>query len=114
MKKLIIDRTKWARGRTYNCLHHSITKTQCCLGFWALDNGFSLEEITDKVSPRGLNSERCDALGLTEKLQHLLIEYNDQFLEGLPVISPTEFEINREAVLKELFKEMDVEVEFVN
>ena len=51
--KLIIDRDRWARGNFRGkikseeviCLRHSFNKSMCCLGFYALQCGYSEEEI---------------------------------------------------------------------
>jgi hypothetical protein len=69
--KLVIDRTKWLRGKDWGVLVDPASKTMCCLGFLGLALGKSKRAMAGKPScqssPKGwpkwmlVSSAICDS-----------------------------------------------------
>ena len=123
MKKLVIDRSKWARGgEGGDAALLNRRGNMCCLGFACIAAGFNWDEIfvADPASlplnPTDLdnfwvsrlvlydNDEFGDILNHTD-LASEAIDINDNI--NLP-------EETREAKLIQLFKNRDIELEFIN
>ena len=112
MMKLTIDRSRWLRGETaeksYLCRPRD--KKMCCLGFLALQCGYTLEDITDSETPLLANGNNKFPDSIVEGDEHTevccaLMRIND---DG----KLKEYE--RESKLKTLFKQADILVEFIN
>ena len=110
--KLIIDRKTWWMGKNYgNSRLLRDDGYKCCLGFYALQQGCKETEILNVLSPayvlvrlrhkfKALLTD--DGFGLTDLCGELIYLNDEPHVE------------NREEKLTEKFKEMGVEVEFIN
>lgn len=127
--KLIVDRTKWLRGEgsdVSRLLRPSDGK-MCCLGFVCLAFGMNAQSITNVATPSsvadakriGLNKDHSD---VPEALRWLLkeragesIRDSDDCAELMRcndlIVESNEW---REAGITKIFKDHDIEVEFVN
>jgi hypothetical protein len=108
----------------------------CCLGFWAIQEGYAPGQISGIMEPEGLvagvvtppNGEPVDLWAgildegerITEVGQDImhvndaiLFEGKDIYIEDWQGREPLETEEQREAILTRLFKSIGVEVEFV-
>jgi len=112
MKKLIIDREKWKRGTegsTY--LLHPENKSMCCLGFDALNEGFTEKQISGKTNPEDIEVK---ILGLTRMLDG---KFCDTLMAGKLIRANDSLLISdekREAKITKLFAKIGREVEFIN
>lgn len=132
MKTLIIDRNKWLRGESANSyLLREDDGKMCCLGFESLRRGLSEEEITNVEAPQGVGHPEVfdgDLIYMpsngttrfpgqphpTQVCQELMM-VNDEELDIEEMnISESEFEEERESKITELFKQIDIAVEFID
>jgi len=121
IRKLIIDRRRWLRGEgednERSFLYRSSDKKMCCLGFYCRAIGYSIADIRDVSTPvyAGSNSNYEEEIPAALKplidkgwdtalSSRLMCENDDQ---GLTL------EV-RENRIRDGFKEMGVEVEFIN
>jgi len=115
MKKLVIDRKRWNRGRGGSSLLNNQGK-MCCLGFLAKSFGHSEEDILNVTIPSGIENANLNKWhGLLQKSSvesqncvtntcNHLMEINDNFR------MTSSYRENR---LKELFKKCNIDVEFI-
>lgn len=117
MRILTIDRSKWIRGKgsSLSRLYIPITGQMCCLGFWALDNGFTLEQISGQAVPDMVDPEKAHKLGLLEICQ------NHSFGRSIQgELTGTNDDVNitdeqREAIITKAFQQLGYDsVEFIN
>lgn len=104
MKKFIVYRDAWCRGKgdNYSKLRRSEDGTMCCLGFLALTCGATKELITDHGLLDHIN------VVVPKKVrenQRIIAQINDNELRS---------EELRESDLKTMFKECDIEIEFLD
>ena len=119
MKKLIIDRKKWYRGRgTAESRLRLKNGTMCCLGFYALSCGKTEDEILDKSY---LLTEEYDMYSLptTEEAEWLNSELEYPYCSTSRLLGFTNDDVDlkeedREQQISEIFAKNGVEVEFVN
>lgn len=135
MKKLTIDRKRWLRGEgsEVSALLRKNDGKMCCIGFYALQVGYTPTDIEDIQTPPSLSQQgaelKPDMLRLvTEQLNYQLkkpyhtrylanevcadlMEINDRVDNGLDGAFPEE---EREERIRKLFAKIDVEVEFIN
>lgn len=120
--KLIIDRKKWNGGA-----EPSVSKLltddgrMCCLGFYCLAVGKTEDEILGRTMPNMLMNKKglellLDKSGASNDLVLKLSHVNDMDVNVYEGIEPTfNWTLSqREAKITKLFKQMDVEVEFIN
>lgn len=125
-KKLVIDRATWLHGEggDKSYLLRADGK-KCCLGFLAIQNGYKEKDILEKRSPSSLRvveNLRKIWEGIIDgswasKLGYSMMETNDG-RTGMPILNSSgEMTINsdedREKRLIKLFKQIDIDVEFV-
>lgn len=115
--KLVIDRQKWLRGEgsSNSYLLRGKDRKMCCLGFLALQCGYTQDEIIHKESPSSVgglvtkfpSGLVCLKRGITSNsIQcHRLMTCNDDEL-----LSDEE----REGQLIDLFHEIGIDIEFIN
>jgi hypothetical protein len=123
MMKLTIDRATWLRGEggSNSRLLRGDDQKMCCLGFYAKSCGFSDEDLSDHLDPSELLAVRLteenDANRIPQSLTPLVAAYHLPTSLAYAMMKmnddPNWEEAYREARLKELFEQMDVEVEFV-
>lgn len=118
-KKIRIDRTKWARGKTFgttNWLWSWATNKGCCLGHaihqvskcsWLKLSNSASPDLFFKRSSflTYMVPNKNGSIVINNRLADLAIEYNDA-----PFISDSD----REETLIKLFKEHGYELEFYN
>ena len=128
--KFIVDRTKWYRGKSENSskLLFPGTQKMCCLGFVALQCGFTPKAIQGVATPGMISFEFVFD---TPKYTKKQFPRGFRFLLGLDIngdwedskMSHRAMEINddaaltdkqRERKLKELFKRAGHQIMFVN
>jgi|SRR5688572_23917735 len=122
--KVTIDRQKWLRGTgsAVSYLYRPDDQKMCCLGFFALQCGYSIESIEKKSTPMDVVNPGLDVLGdfggvvdrvgpedgttyVNSGVAGELMRTNDQ-----PFTPPPQ----REREITELFRSIGVEVEFIN
>ena len=110
--ELMIDRLRWLRGETDkdSYLLRASDNKMCCLGFLALQCGYTLEDITDSETPLLADGNNKFPDSIVEDDEHTevccaLMRIND---DG----KLKEYE--REPKLKTLFKQADILVKFIN
>jgi len=118
--KLVIDRSKWARGqRPDSYLLRRRDSKMCCLGFFGLACGLTEAALVGMQEPREVakfgkwprwlveedNADPYEAIWCDSDAAGRLIEANDE-----PDIS----EADREQCIAAIFAENGVEVEFVD
>lgn len=128
MEKLVIIKENWLRGESDSTLRIPDNKEyagmMCCLGFYALNCGYTEEEISDQLSPGSIADKRndsgeCDIRGGISKLVFSTGEpdemHNNKVCMSLMKYNDDEniSDTVRIEKLTALFKEIDVEVEFV-
>lgn len=129
MKRLVIDRTTWLRGDSKNS---SLLRTEdgkmCCLGFCALQAGFTPEQIEDKPEPTGVSTiDDPDDLwpdGILERIEdtdpetdELVVEYCTTLVtDELMATNDNEnlLDSEREKKITSLFASIGITAEFVN
>lgn len=122
---LVIDRSKWYRGR--GSAESRLVRTgdylMCCLGFCLLQRGFSQGELLDIGSPNEVGSIDRDesgaidrAKGLIERFDDTLDTYETHTTECLINVNDNEDidEETREAQITDLFAGIGVDVRFIN
>lgn len=116
MEKLVIKRSEWLRGTTGSMLLRPSDRMKCCLGFYALSVGVATEDIMDVGNPSfvfgGNNAEKLN------KLVYIDAGGNQQDTQvGIDLMSDNDCigmsDLDRELRITELFKKIDVEVEFI-
>lgn len=114
--KLIIDRKRWLRGEgpgPSRLLREEDNK-MCCLGFYSLAKGATEAQIYGlrvpnqskelcKLMPELIRTDNGTVLSSDNTLE--LMVYNDCRIHA---------EVTRESKIKEHFKNIGVEVEFIN
>lgn len=123
MRKLIIDRKTWLRGETSgkSFLLRISDHKMCCMGSYLLTCGLPTSKIRDIGTPLGTSGVEGDPLTLPMEA-HWLIEQsprgreNSEISRRLMVINDDTniTDSTREMRITALFKEQDVEVEFIN
>lgn len=112
-RKLVIDRKKWLRGDPANAkLFRSTDGKMCCLGFDLLDRGFTVDQISDKGTPRSVYYSGAPIADLVigagvinSTVCRNLMTFNDD--DDLT-------DDEREAGISRLFRTIGVKVEFIN
>ena len=112
--KVVIDRAKWDRGKTYarpDCYRALRNQAggKCCLGFACIALGLTDEQIETHGSPADLDNDIAPRLffsdfGAERDAVVVAIESNDD---------PTISEAEREALVVKHFGELGLDVEFV-
>lgn len=112
-----VDRSKWLRGYGGQCSSLNATGRRyngmCCLGFLAISCGFSEEEIENAVSPEDVSSDKgglwppgiLSQAGNNTDICLELMRFND---------TGSLDDSYREEVLRNTFKEIGIEVSFVD
>lgn len=115
MKKFIIDRRTWLRGEGPSCLLRKGDKKMCCLGSIALQCGLSEEDILEKEAPKSL-FRQAGQNELFSKLLNQEMRDNTLLCFDIMEINDNSFadDAEREEVLRDKFKGLDWEVEFIN
>lgn len=120
-KSFVIDRSTWLRGAR-SCLRDA-DGMQCCLGFYLKACNLSNEAIEGTGSPEGVQGEEKEKVppwllqgGGNSDACHELINANDENYkeEGETDVMHEEEEEEREARIKKLFADQDIEVTFVD
>ena len=120
MDKLVIDRTKWYRGKgSRGSALLRKDGSMCCLGFDLLRRGFTPEQILEVGTPEEVEvgGEHPEIAGLTyvssdwEYDIYATTETNEELVDANDGEGLSEAE--REAQIIDLFAEIDVEVVFV-
>lgn len=138
--KLIIDRLTWLRGEgeDQSYLYRATDKKMCCLGFYALACGLTIQDIDSQCTPlevlrtyhkmiadwllkdtpnkysfptRKAASDSCTTL---MTLNDFVIEDDSLPAKDEDAYSEVSSEVEREAKLIEEFAKHGVEVEFIN
>jgi hypothetical protein len=120
--KLIIDRSKWYRGKgsAHSRLKLSSVEQYCCLGQLGLACGYTDNELNDLDSPWNLVYN--NGYGIRGVFDKLVLEKEDLERDNSPICKHL-MHINDNKILsgedreKELIKkfaEIDVQVEFIN
>jgi hypothetical protein len=112
MKRLKIDRSQWLRGETEDnsCLLRNGDKKMCCLGFLALQCGYTPADILDKENPAGVDSTSMFPTSIVKSnldtpiCKRLMVINDDVNLD-----EPT-----RELELKRLFKKAGYLAQFID
>lgn len=129
--KVTIDRTMWHRGQGAgsSALRVQETGKMCCLGFLALECGYSAKEITTFTSPGTLaQSQDLAANKFPEKLvdpNMIVNKFDDKnrarsgntpLCTELMVVNDDRHmtERGREDELSTIFAEAGIEVQFIN
>jgi hypothetical protein len=116
MRSLVIDRTKWYRGKgdTHSRLLRADDGMMCCLGFYSLACGLSREDIEDISFPTSVD------WSLPGEMDWLCGEpgddcdYTVEVRVGNVNDSTAITDVEREQRLTALFAEHGVNVTFVN
>lgn len=124
MEKLIIEEDKWLRGEgsMASRLLRPADGKMCCLGFLALQCGYTEEQISDYSAPKSIvydyggkpkgsfeklvsinTDNHHRSVQCTNICERLMEANDDQSLSN----------IGRKCRISELFKEINIEVEFV-
>jgi hypothetical protein len=108
MEKLIIDRTKWLRGKYHSGL--LLNGGMCCLGFDCKLHGFTDEDIESIAVPEDIHKVAHGIMALPNHLQ------NSSFTSQAIHINDTAkiTDADREAKLIQLFATQNIELEFIN
>lgn len=124
IETLVIDRTKWYRGHgsSGSALVRSADHLMCCLGFCALQRGFTKDELLEIGTPGEIVSVgrwQEDALWRVRGLVDTYDEggiYETDVCDRLVDVNDDEdlSEPTRERRITELFAEIGVAVTFVN
>lgn len=116
MKKLIIDRTKWARRKQDMSQPYGVSKLlnetggMCCLGFDVLNNGASTREVLGNYTPNKTNKlERFCSLNDADI--NCAVDFNDRISAS---ICDKLTDQEQEDKIKKIFLRNKVEVEFIN
>jgi hypothetical protein len=124
--KLVIDRKLWLRGEGSDCssLLRDKDRKMCCLGFLCLANGLSEQDIIDIQTPGNLSERRREPLPGTlrwlidengdSKDCAELMRFNDAKMAWDYHSSTVNLEDCREFEIARVFRNHDIEVEFVN
>lgn len=129
VKKFVVKRSKWFRGRGNTLSRLQTDNQMCCLGFYAKECGLKKKNITDVVSPGEIEYEIKDIWDtfLLARISNIYdSDPDDPGLTDIIIdseIANSLMEINddvnisdedREYKLKELFKEQGIKVKFVD
>jgi len=109
---MVIERSKWLRGGAgvVSMLLSPKSGRMCCLGFYALACGYGREDIANVVSPMRLknplmfSSTIATERGNSDQCNKLMNVNDEEMLE----------EPQREQQLTTLFKEINVNVMFID
>lgn len=119
--KLVIDRTKWARGGgedEASFLLRTEDNKMCCLGFYCLAQGVSQSVIANVFSPGAVCVDDSDFFENLKKLVRIKTDgphNNDICNKMMEVNDVSSFGDDvRETKLTKLFEKIDIDVEFVN
>ena len=109
---LVIEQSKWLCGDNQNSmLYRPKDGKMCCLGFLACKVGYSIDDISNQGTPSDLCEDKSmfpSTLiyeGENTSLCNSLVKVND---------NPDLKQIDRESILRELFKSIDIQVSFVS
>lgn len=121
MKKLVIDREKWYRGKGFmgSALRVEDTETYCCLGFLGKSCGLLDQHITGIGSPGGLQSKYREEFPpelFTEGEDPSSLVGNSAWTSRAIALNDDEHlaEPDREAALTYHFHQIGYELEFIN
>jgi hypothetical protein len=103
VKKLVIDRAKWLRGKDDSYLLRPTDGKMCCLGFYAESCGFSLDDLSGKTYPSALVTDSQ----IPEAMRWLV---TDEYEDTTTCMSLAR--INDDAGLNEPIREKRVAEEF--
>lgn len=127
MKKLVIDRARWSRGRTEmrTLLFNDESDLMCCLGFDMINEGYTQDVITNKAAPSSCtyttgdfrNSHWSKEINL-ELASELLGDYilPSGLFEDVAINVNDSINMNdevREKLLQELFLLVDIDLTFI-
>lgn len=116
--KFTICRSTWLRGRPYESTLLNDAGEKCCLGFLAL----SIDEtaqIRNQFTPYGLNTQMGKNIwpkGMVECDRHGASMGNSSTTRGIMACNDMDdtTDLEKEELLKGLFKSIDIEVEFID
>lgn len=125
MQKLVINRSKWYRGKSSGSKLLREDGKMCCLGFFSLACGLSAGTILNMETPDRIPSMMPNHLDEIPKSYRFLYQQNEEggsYFTATPIAqemmatndSPVLSGEFREQHLKELFLQKDWEVEFVD
>lgn len=113
LSKLVIDRRTWYRGKPESMLRSRTTGKMCCLGFRAIQCGYTVDQVTGRGTPFSLS-----------KMTNLRSEFGDMANNiGNSDLACAAMDINdalhideteREKRLTELFGKAGITVVFEN
>lgn len=112
MKKFIVTKSKWGRGRREGYLLDE-DGTMCCLGFCLLQSGLTEEEISLKRMPRAVS--KAVAPFSIPSCTPSLMAFDTHLSEDAARINDNTSILDEDRIgrLKELFARHDLELEFV-
>ena len=115
--KLTIDRKTWLRGE--GCSASFLLRQdgkKCCLGFYALKKGFNLKYIKDKKSLAQLPNPMKNFPDFCREDEKRNDYFNSNFAGELMSNNDSKYLTcsERENKIAKLFKEIKVDVEFIN
>lgn len=118
MEKLVIDRSKWYRGKGGEDSRLLLADGQmCCLGFDLLRRGLQPQDIRGVGTPDQLNAEEDALAGLITVCEECGSSHYELSAVGEGLVDTNDLttldEPTREAKLTALFAEIGVDVEFV-
>ena len=118
MKKLIIDRKTWFRGKgATDSYLLNMDGMKCCLGFYSLSCGHTKKSIELKAAPSDIYDDgRVIKKGMRELLTHdCTYHYDNPLCYQLMETNDKKMsEKTRETKISKLFKEINVNVKFIN
>lgn len=138
MKKLTINRKLWHRGNIDSDLRLGTRSKYCCIGLYCRAKNIPVKKLIDVSTPEDLFSNLGRTISVKEKLGKLLSDDNENsiFTNNLIAINDYELDNNdsvylihkngnqytraikseadRERLIKQQFKLIGVEVEFIN
>ena len=114
MKKLIIERKGWQRGKGGDDTKLLNAVGKCCLGFHALNEGFTEVEIRGEYFPEYLTRTLSGVTVKAKNDSHLLTTTPEGRQLAVTNDSRSLTETDREKQITKLFAKIGREVEFIN
>lgn len=125
-KPLVIQRSRWLRGDQPSYLKRESDGKRCCLGFYALQQGFTEVDILNLTTPAALAMAFKGEELAKQRMSKLILGFpsgrfapfytDNEVCSNLMAANDRSYtnEATREKDLKVLFKSIGVEVEFVD
>lgn len=115
--KFTVRRSDWLRGEEDGLLYRENDGKMCCLGFLGIACGLTEDEMMDRGSPQeALSSLWPRGMVWEDDSDDSSIFYDSTITNELVTINDNQkiYDDTRELALIEKFKELNIEVEFVD